>query len=441
MSNNNISNERFFLSHLEDDILLLGSEKIAEIESMIKEKYVTTHHVNKIFYHEKKDIYRTYIGIGQSRQEVTRRHKEDLIEYLYQYYKEQDICKQTVQQVFERCEQYRLDVLNRSPNTISRDKDTFYYFFEKDLYNRRITTISTDEIAEYFNRRTKELSLSDRALRDAKQVLGRIFKYAVQQEKLIKENPVELIDLENYFQNCVQNNKTDDEKLFTREEIGEIESEVRSRLDRDGYDGYLYAILLAILTGVRAGELPTLRWSDMTDNGLHIHTQQRIVRRKGEPRLLEELPFTKNERKHPKGGRYFPIWNEIQSLLDEIQTKQRALGISTEFIFCTTDGTWINKEMYEQRLRRLCKKLGYHITRNHAFRKSLNSFVFIPLGIPVTQRAYLLGHSVEVNERFYSFTRTECLNEVKEKLNMASIPAYSRKNVVPFHNKKIPRAQ
>ena len=72
-----------------------------------------------------------------------------------------------------------------------------------------------------------------------------------------------------------------------------------------------------------------------------------------------------------------------------------------------------------QRLRRLCERMGYNIINNHAFRMSLNSNVFIPLGLPVTQRAYLLGHSVETNERFYSHMKTESLVDLKDLLNSA----------------------
>ena len=50
---------------------------------------------------------------------------------------------------------------------------------------------------------------------------------------------------------------------------------------------------------------------------------------------------------------------------------------------------------------------------------SLNSNIFIPLGLPVTQRAYLLGHSVETNERFYSHMKTESLVDLKDVLNRA----------------------
>ena len=58
-------------------------------------------------------------------------------------------------------------------------------------------------------------------------------------------------------------------------------------------------------TGVRVAEIPPLRWSDITDKGIHIHRQQRMTRIKGKGRTFEELLYTKNERRHPKGGRFF----------------------------------------------------------------------------------------------------------------------------------------
>jgi hypothetical protein len=61
--------------------------------------------------------------------------------------------------------------------------------------------------------------------------------------------------------------------------------------------------------------------------------------------------------------------------------------------------------------------LGFQVTNNHAFRMSLNSNVFIPLGIPVTERARLLGHSVETNEKYYSYARKNSMQDICALLN------------------------
>ncbi len=64
------------------------------------------------------------------------------------------------------------------------------------------------------------------------------------------------------------------------------------------------------------------------------------------------------------------------------------------------------------------KKLGLMLSNNHAFRMALNSYVYVPMGLPVTERAKLLGHSVETNLKCYTFARTEdYIDELCEKMN------------------------
>jgi len=58
------------------------------------------------------------------------------------------------------------------------------------------------------------------------------------------------------------------------------------------------------------------------------------------------------------------------------------------------------------------------VTNNHSFRMSLNSNVFIgEYGLPVTERARLLGHSVETNLRYYSFAGKDSLDDICAMLN------------------------
>ena len=82
-----------------------------------------------------------------------------------------------------------------------------------------------------------------------------------------------------------------------------------------------------------------------------------------------------------------------------------------------SDGEWIKTDAYETCLRRLCQSLNFKVTNNHAFRMSLNSNVLIPAGLPVTERARILGHSVETNLKYYSFAGKDSLADICELLN------------------------
>lgn len=429
--------DSFYHSRLKDEIIYLGDEEYSELQNMVKKQYVEAHHSREIFFLENKSLWRTYVG--DPRKEVSRKKKDDLIDFLYKYYKDQELSASTILDVFNRSESYRLNTLNRSRNTIERDRQVFERFFEEGFLDRRIVEVTDEEISDYVNARSKELHLKERALKDSLQLLCRTFDFALKREKILKEKPVLRVDLQNYYQNCDSTVKSADEKIFTPEEIGAIQKRIRMEMSEKEYDPVGYAMLFSIETGVRVAEIPPLRWVDLSEKGVHIHCQQRMTRIKGKGRAYEELPFTKNERRHPKGGRYFPLTDRIMEIFDELRTKQKGLNIVSEFIFCNVDGTWMNKETYSQRLRRMCRRIGVEITNNHAFRMSLNSNVLIPAGIPVTQRAYLLGHSVETNERFYSHMRTESLIDLKELLNQ-SVHAESRRKEGRSVKQKYPQA-
>ncbi len=421
-----------------NDTIVLSSEEALIVERMVKEKYVEQHHTRKISFLENKGLWRTHIG--NPRKEVTKKSREALIDYLYDYYQQTDNSNLSILNVFDRLQEYRRNSLNRAPNTIDRDRQAFRRLFERSFLMKKIRNVTDTEIANYLNKRSKELQLKERALQDSVRILCNVFDYAMKQEKIINDNPVKRIDLQNYYQNCDTSMKSSDEKIFTEEEITNIKEEIRSEINAHEYDIYGYAILFSIETGVRVAEIPPLRWEDISKKGIHIHRQQRIIKVKGKKRTFEELPFTKNERRHPKDGRYFPITKAIENILKELKFKQIELGIKSEFIFCNEDGNWIDKDIYAQRLRRFCRRMGLSITNNHAFRMSLNSNVFIPKRIPVTQRAYLLGHSVETNERFYSYMRTDSLEDIKAVLDETN-HTRSHTQIYAFKNKKIPQVQ
>ena len=119
----------------------------------------------------------------------------------------------------------------------------------------------------------------------------------------------------------------------------------------------------------------------------------------------------------PKGGRKIPMTGEIRKILSEVKAWQERLGIETEWVFAREDGDWITTVAYYEALYKICKKLGLKLSNNHAFRMALNSYVYIPLGLPATERARILGHSVETNLKYYSFARSDNFDEINGQID------------------------
>lgn len=86
-------------------------------------------------------------------------------------------------------------------------------------------------------------------------------------------------------------------------------------------------------TGVREGEIPSLKWSDIKGNAIHIHSQQNDEKRDG-VKVYYYNPTTKNEKGVSNNGRFIPLTNRIREILDELKAKQKALGIHSECV-CT----------------------------------------------------------------------------------------------------------
>lgn len=174
--------------------------------------------------------------------------------------------------------------------------------------------------------------------------------------------------------------------------------------------------LLASYTGMRASELPALRWDDVKENYMHLHQMQIRHDGKHDDERFEIVPWLKEEKGQPRGGRIIPFLNtSIPELLDEIKKIQEGLGIESELIFPETDTV-----SYERSIYKVCKKLGYEITNNHAFRKGFNMWM-LSLGLNVADRARILGHSTAVNLDRYTVTSDNWIEDTIMKVSVANL--------------------
>ena len=244
------------------------------------------------------------------------------------------------------------------------------------------------------------------------------------------------------MKSCDTRKAKPEDKILSPEEIDSIRQEVRYRMTKKKWGEYYingYAVLFAIETGVRAGELCALKRADITENSIHIHAQQ-LTKRESGKKVYYYDTCTKNEKGISEDGREFPLTRKIAGLLREIKELQARLSISSEFIFCHEDGEWIKTDAYETFLRRLCQSKGFKVTNNHALRMSLNSNVLIPMNVSVADRAAMLGHSIQTNLAFYSFAQKDYLENVRDLLdsqdeNVKGTPREPH-NIVPFSKKE-----
>lgn len=389
----------------------------------VKEALVKQYHVNKngtprkITYREDKNLYTTYIS--ELRTSLSSRTLNELYDKLLKHYG-LTIHDTSFRRIFFLALEEKEKTENPNSNTIKYTKNDFKRFISDSLANKDIRKITDVELKEYTQKFVINTHPTKKTFYKYKSVLNLAFDYAMDKD-IISKNPVKKINNKVYKSALTPTHTCSETKIHSQKDIERIQAEVRRRMPMKRNKGYFingYAILLSIETGMRAGELCSLRHEDVKDTYIHIHSQQLSEDLgKGKGTRYYYAGYTKNEKGISHGGRKFPLTNTIKALLGELKALQDELGIQSEYVFCHPNGEWIKTDAYETCLRRLCESLGLSVKNNHAFRMSLNSNVFIPAGLPVPERARLLGHSVETNLKYYSFAGKDNLDDICDLLN------------------------
>ena len=284
------------------------------------------------------------------------------------------------------------------------------------MQDKDITSVSDSDIKTYTQNLVNQTHMTKKRYLSYKGVLNLIFGYA-HSNGIIAANPVSRIKNAMYLKSCDCSTPDSKEKILTQEEIQSLIDETKRRAEKNYYI-YHYALRFSALTGVRIGELCSLKWSDIdfTNRTIHIHTQQLSVFKDGHYHYYE-VGYTKNECGISQGGRQYPITDEILSLFNELLDVLAKENIRSEYVFCYANGEWMRTMSYKSFLGKLTRKHKLNATSNHALRRSLNSNVFIPMGIPVADRARLLGHSVETNLKHYSYAQKDYVDSARDILN------------------------
>lgn len=395
-------------------------QEIMDRKFKLKEKYVQTKHVNKdgspkkISYHEPTSDYPQgyYYTKISNNYKPKRATMPELICVLYDHYHindDEEIADNSLGAVWKLAFDEFKATKTSTEKTFKLIQGYYKRYINDSLAKKDITKITLVDLQKY----TKDLvsgkdKLSINNYNEYKQVLNIIYRYA-RIHDLVKEELPELLDNKEYKKLCKPKKSSSQQKILSVDEIDSLKGLALSKCQDKNYNVYGFMILLSIETGMRAAELCSIKWSDISDDSIHIHTQQ--LETEERPIRYYEVDWTKNEKGISRDGRNFPLTNNIKTLLKLLKDAQTKAGISSDYIFVRSDSEWVPKRQYEKALYDACKKLKLPKTNNHALRMSLNSNVLIPKGMPVTMRAKILGHSVETNLNYYSFETKDYINE------------------------------
>ena len=223
--------------------------------------------------------------------------------------------KKTFKKVYELSQERKLSLVKSAEkrismeNTITRTNSDYKRFFDGTSFEKKnISDITLKDIENVIEYNLTRYDLHKKALDNMRAILNTVFKYALH-EYWVNENPCSRIDFRIYGNMLVESTNVK-YRVHSDSELNAILDELHMKQLKNPKLSSAWALELQILMGARRGELPPLRWSDITTQGIEI-TQEQLTH--GNEFII--VSHTKTNR-----DRLFPLTKDIENFLMRLKS-------------------------------------------------------------------------------------------------------------------------
>ena len=151
--------------------------------------------------------------------------------------------------------------------------------------------------------------------------------------------------------------RADDRIVIPPEQLIALNAQFRK--DYEKQPGYMpvYALELAALTGMRAGEIVALKWDDIHGRYIEVRRRESVDKITGEIRI-RPVPYT----------------DAIRDLLTRVKEVQEANGWLGEYIFTGANGR-VTVHQLSSCMKNKCNQIGITPKGINAYRRTVNSLI------------------------------------------------------------------
>lgn len=359
--------------------------------------------------------WRTYLPDSNKqngRRMVKKSTEEKIIESIIDFYEENLELPKTFDDMYHHWR--KVQDTQVSDNTISKyETDYLRYFYNTDFAKKEIANITEEDIKVFIVSTIKQLQLCKKACKTLYLYVKNVF-YSARVNHVISEEPLQFLEAKQFYKYCEEKEFKSDARLVSDEDMRELYRQIYN--DYENKPTYIptYAVHLATLTGMRVGELSALKWESITDDYIIINKSEKYNRKTKE----YFIDKTKNGKE-----RIFPITPEIKALLDRLKKLEMSNGFICDWVFANENGR-IHAPIISSCSKNKCRQVGITEKGIHAYRRTVNSKMRCN-GVSSTVTAALLGHTEEVNERYYTFDvtgleeKSKIVSQINSKMPLA----------------------
>lgn len=405
-----VSEETLFKYYIANGIIsfddIVGSDK----ETMMKMILEQVHRYSITVGKDGRCIsYVPDITKPNGRRQVRKKNEDEMRHYLLEFYM-LDGCEMTFADLFNKWLDYKrkfVGAVNKnkglSPSTIRRfERDYDKYLSKCKFASAPIKTITPVILETEIVNLIKVNTMKERCANNLIGYIRQMFSYA-KRSGLLQDSPSDMLDVRLLLSMCSYTEpKEDTDRVLTIEELHKLRDAVVAHEEK--HPNYMpdYAIELAILTGMRVGEIAVLRWDSITDEYINVDFSEHRLDYKD--KSCELVIGEPKNHKHRK----IPMTAEIKLLLDRL----KVLDTYDEngFIFARKDGSRYTGHDISCATARRASDAGIQKTSIHGIRRTVSSLLRTVL--PVRAVANMLGHLETTNEMCYNYD----ISETKEKI-------------------------
>lgn len=380
---------------------MINVSYVQEQIKMKKRKELLEKHPYKIW--EGKDgKWYTYIPDKKRGRILKKRNSENEIEDVVISYLREKTENPTVDEVFESWISKKLERDEISKAT----RDRYYRQYDESFSvfgKNRIKDVSEYEIEDFMVTTLHEKNMTAKGFSNFRTLIFGIFKYA-KKMKFVSYSITELVnDMEISRKSFRRNKKDDNELVFMDDELPRVTDYLKNNEDIMNI-----GLLILFKSGLRIGELASLKCEDVTGNIIHVHRTE-ICYEDGGKRIFEVRDFPKTE----AGVRDVIIPEKYVRYL-----RKACSSSSGEYLF-ESNGKRIMTYQFRNRLRTVCRKTNVVCKSPHKVRKTYASML-IDSGVSESVVISQMGHTdIRTTKGFYYKNRsnekskTDIINSVE----------------------------
>lgn len=263
------------------------------------------------------------------------------------------------------------------------------YISDSVLHVTKIKDISEEILEKFIKTSIHNFNMTAKNWTGLKIILSGTMKYAFKKRYTSLHLATFLNELDLSPRMFRKKRMIDEEQVFTSDEIKQLTEYI------DTHDITLtnLGILLALYTGVRSGELSSLKFSDIKNDVMTVSRTQ--IKYTQEHTTIREV---RESTKGRDGIRKIILTKSAKNIIERI----REINNASDYMFYE-NGKRLNAESFSAQLRRICKRIGILPRSMHKLRKTYATNL-LDAGVPDKIIENQMGHtSIQTTKGFYYY--------------------------------------